>query len=398
MVRSSAYFLAVSSFLLIATGFVMLFSTAAHSVEGRGDALPVLKRQALWLVLGLISCAVTAAVDYRFWRRHAVAVFWVTVVLLSLCFVPGVGMELNGARRWISLKALGLPGVTGQPSELARLGIVISLAAWCARFRDQRKTFLRGFVLPLIVAGIPVGLIAAEVDLGAASLIFAVCVMIIYLAGTRVIYVLGTLALGGALLWGAIQMIPNRAARVEAFIQQYTGKKEASGETKVSAEVSGRNYQGEQGLLAFGNGGLSGLGLGNSRQKHGYLPLPHTDFIFAILGEELGLAGCLSVVVLFVSFTISGALIALHAPDRFGKLLGFGLVGLVTGQAVINMGVTTGLLPNKGMPLPFISYGGSNLFFCLTAVGILLNVHRHGRDLSEEPAPVLGREKLTPAV
>ena len=393
MSRSSAYLLTISVCLLIALGFIMLLSAGAYSLEAKGDAMVVVRRQAVWLAVGVGVCVTMASMDYHLLRRFAAPLFVLTVILLALCFVPGVGKSVNGARRWLELTVPGVGTLQGQPSELAKIGVMIALAAWCSRFRNERKHFLRGFFLPLLLAALPIGLIAAEVDLGAASLIFIASVAMIYIAGSRVVYVAGMMACGAFLLWSAIQFIPNRAARVTAFLHMHDPD-----DGKLPAEIAEKNYQQRQSSLAFGNGGPAGLGIGNSRQKLGFLPLPHTDFVFAIVGEELGLAGTMGTGLLFLTFGLCGALISLHAPDRFGKLLGFGLVCLIMGQAAINIGVATGVLPNKGMPLPFVSYGGTNLLSCLTAVGILLSIFRHGRDLAEDSAPVLQREKLTPAV
>jgi cell division protein FtsW len=205
--------------------------------------------------------------------------------------------------------------------------------------------------------------------------------------------VLCLIVLGGGLLWGAIQLIPNRLARITAFIHLNNPNP-----STLDSKILDMNHQQTQAMIALGNGGLMGQGLGESRQKLYYLPLPHTDSVFAIVGEELGLAGTCGVLMLFLGAGLSGIIIALHAPDRFGKLLGFGLMALILGQAAINIAVTTGCLPNKGMPLPFISYGGSNLFSCLVATGIVLNIYMQAREAAGASVPLLGREKLTPAV
>jgi cell division protein FtsW len=188
-------------------------------------------------------------------------------------------------------------------------------------------------------------------------------------------------------------MIDNRNARIAAFVQLHDP--DAS---KPSDRIRDLNHQQNQAMIALGSGGLTGQGLGESRQKLYFLPLPHTDSVFAIVGEEGGLVATCGVIFLFLAGGLSGVIISLHAPDRFGKLLGFGLMSLILGQAMINIAVTTGCLPNKGMPLPFISYGGSNLFSCLMATGIVLNIYLQAREAAGASVPLLGREKLTPAV
>lgn len=392
MSRGSAYLLVISFLLLTALGFVMLLSTAPYSQEGQVDSMNGVRRQGVWLLLGLVAAGVMAFTDYHKLRRWAVPLFWVIVVLLSLCFVPGIGVNLGGASRWIGLQSLGLKGVRGQPSELARIIIIIALAAWCSRYREQRKEFLRGFFYPMLMVALPTGLIAAEVDLGTASLVFLACTGMLFIAGARSVYVIGLIVAGAVLLATAIHFIPNRMARITAFTHLNDPEM-----LKQSAEINDKNHQQIQSRIAFGAGGLTGQGLGESRQKLYYLPLPHTDFVFAIIGEEGGLVATLGVILLFLTGGLSGMIISLKAPDRFGQLLGFGLMCLILGQAGINMGVTTGCLPNKGMPLPFISYGGSNLFSCLVALGIVLNIYMQARESTVAPVPFLGRKKLTPA-
>lgn len=391
MSRGSAYVLVISFLLLTALGFVMLLSTAPYSQEGQMDAMGGVRRQGLWLVLGLVAAGIMAFTDYHKLRRWAPPLFWISIVTLILCFVPGIGVKVGGSSRWIHFP--GIDSIRGQPSELAKIITIIALAAWCSKFRDQRGSFLRGFLYPLVLVALPIGLIAAEVDLGTASLIFLACTGMLFIAGSRAVYVIGLIVLGAVLLTTAIQLIPNRMARITAFTEL---NKPAN--AKSSAEVNEKNRQQEQAILALGAGGLHGKGLGESRQKLYFLPLPHTDSVFAIVGEEGGLVATLGVLFLFLAGGLAGMTIALHAPDRFGKLLGFGLSGLILGQAAINIGVTTGCLPNKGMPLPFISYGGSNLFSCLIALGIILNIYLQAREASSASIPLLHREKLTPAV
>ncbi len=393
MARRSAFCLIACVALLTALGFVMLMSTGGFSQESALDEWFGLKRQAVWLVVGLAAATVMALVDYHHLQRWAWPVFWICVVLLALCFVPGIAHARGGASRWINLG-----GFKGQPSEIARIGVIVALAAWCSRHRDRRASFLWGFTFPLAIMALPIGLIAMEVDLGTAVLLFIVCAAVLFIGGARWVYVVTMVAAGAAILFMGIKMgesktAKNRFARITAFLH-------LDDETfaKNFPEIDELNNQQKQGIYALGSGGVVGVGLGDGRQKQHYLPLCHTDFIFPVIGEELGLLATLGTVLLVLGTAFSGFLIAAHAPDRFGKLLGTGLVLLIVVQALINIGVTTGCLPNKGMPLPFVSYGGSNLCCCLITVGILLNIYRQGRPVILDRDPVLGQPKLTPAV
>ncbi|MFL6594162.1 MAG: putative lipid II flippase FtsW, partial [Chthoniobacterales bacterium] len=348
--------LAVLAMLVI--GIVMLFSTSAFARDSRGDVYFFVKRQSVWLGIGLVGCTIAALTDYHFWARTWWIWFSIAAVTLALCFVPHIGMRINGSRRWI-----GAGGFTAQPSELAKLAAVFFLAWWFARNEKASGRFLQGFIIPLGIVSILLALIVKEVDLGTTSLIGATAFVMMFVAGTNPI-ILGVLSLGGiAGILGAAIMIPERMARLTAFMHPEQFKEDAG-------------LQQMQALIAWGSGGIEGLGLGNGRQKMLYLPYAHTDFIFPMIGEELGLRMSLLVVFLFVVIVICGMMIALHAKDRFGLLLGTGIVSLLALQAAVNIGVTTSLLPNKGLPLPFISYGGSNLAACLLGIGILLNIYR----------------------
>lgn len=393
MARRTAFFLIACVTLLTALGFAMLMSTGGFSAESAKDEWTGLKRQGIWLGVGIIACWVMMKMDYHKLQKIAWPLFWVCCGLLLLCFVPHVGVTRNGASRWINIG-----GAQGQPSEIARIGVVIALAAWCARHREKRASLTRGFIIPLGIMLIPIGLVAAEVDLGSAVLIFTVCAAMLYLAGTRTIYIGAMVAAGAALLYAGIFMgesktAKNRQARVVAFLHL-----EDAQFAKDYPEIDELNTQQREGLYAFGLGGVTGQGLGDGRQKQHYLPMCHTDFIFPVIGEELGVIATLGVIVLMLGVAFSGLLIAVHAPDRFGKLLGAGLVLLLVVQALINMGVSTGCMPNKGMPLPFISYGGSNLCCALMSIGILLNIYRQGRPAILASDPVLASPKLSPAL
>jgi cell division protein FtsW len=358
MHRKSAYILFLAVLGLLVIGIVMLFSTSAFAQSSRGDVYFFIRRQAIWFGIGLSVCTLAALIDYHFWQRTWWLWLALAVIALALCYVPNIGLRINGSRRWI-----GVGPVTFQPSELAKLAAIFFLAAWFTRYEKSGSNLLFGFVLPLAVVGVLGGLVLAEVDLGTTALLGITAFVVMFIAGANPLW-LGIVSFAGlsSLLIVATQ-ISERMARLTAFLHPQNFKEDAG-------------LQQMQALIAWGSGGVEGLGLGNGRQKMLYLPYAHTDFIFPIIGEELGLRFSLLVVFLFVVIIVCGIMIALHAKDRFGLLLGCGVVSLLALQAAVNIGVTTSLLPNKGLPLPFISYGGSNLAACMFGVGLLLNIYR----------------------
>jgi cell division protein FtsW len=360
MHRKSAYILFLAVLGMLVIGIVMLFSTSAFARDSHGDVYFFIKRQVVWLGVGLIVCAVAAIVDYHFWQRTWWIWFGLALIALSFCFVPHFGMRINGSRRWV-----GLGPVAFQPSEIAKVAAVFFLAWWFAKHEKGSGRILQGFVIPFAIVATLLVLIMTEVDLGTTALMGATMFVIMFVAGTHPV-LLGLLSLGGlaGILFVATHM-SERMARLSAFMDPERFKDDAG-------------LQQMQALIAWGSGGMEGLGLGNGRQKMLYLPYAHTDFIFPMIGEELGLRVSLLVVFLFVVIIVCGMMIAVHAKDRFGLLLGCGIVSLLGLQAAVNIGVTTSLLPNKGLPLPFVSYGGSNLTACLFGIGLLLSIYRQG--------------------
>jgi cell division protein FtsW len=381
MHRKSAYILFLAVLVMLVIGIVMLFSTSAFARSSHNDMYYFIKRQAIWLGIGLVGCAIGALVDYHFWQRTSWIWLGLALVALALCFVPHLGMRINGSRRWV-----GIGPATFQPSEIAKLAAVIFLAAWFARHEKSSGSFWKGFVLPLLFVGSLLALIVCEVDLGTTALIGATAFAVMFVAGANPA-LLGLLSLGGI---GGIAMLairmPERMARLTAF-------------RNLKAYQQTDGLQQMQALIAWGSGGMEGLGLGNGRQKMLYLPYAHTDFIFPIIGEELGLRASLVVVFLFAIIIVCGTMIALHAKDRFGLLLATGIVSLIALQAAVNIGVTTSLLPNKGLPLPFISYGGSNLAACLFGIGLLLNIYRQAvLEPSLNQKRVIMQARITPRI
>jgi len=360
MRRKSAYILFLAVLGLLVIGIVMLFSTSAYARDSHGDVYFFIKRQAIWVGIGLVGCIFAALMNYQFWQKTWWLWFAVALAALALCYIPHIGMRINGSRRWV-----GYGPITFQPSEVAKIATIFFLAAWFARHEKPNGNVLSGLIIPLAIVSVPAALVLGEVDLGTTALIAATAFVVMFVAGTNPL-LLGGLAVAGlgALLIVATQ-ISERMGRLSAFLHPQNYKDDAG-------------LQQMQALIAWGSGGIDGLGLGNGRQKMLYLPYAHTDFIFPIIGEELGLRFSLLVVFLFVVIIVCGIMIALHARDRFGLLLGCGIVSLLALQAAVNIGVTTSLLPNKGLPLPFISYGGSNLAACMFGIGVLVNIYRQG--------------------
>jgi cell division protein FtsW len=367
MHRKSIYFLVLAVAALIVLGIVMLYSTGAFARDSHGDPMLFLKRQSLWLAIGGGACVAGAIVDYQFWQRTWWIWFASSAILLALCFVPHVGLRINGAARWVNLRLF-----TFQPSDFAKIAAIAFLAHWYSKYEAESGTFLRGFIAPIAITGILMALIAREIDMGTTALIGGTMFIVMFVAGSSLRYIvpLAVSGIAGTLYLGF--HMKERLGRMLAFmdLEKY---KETYG------------LQQWQGLIAFGSGGVWGRGLGNGIEKFSYLPFAHTDFIFPMVGEELGLCATLSVVFCYLVIIIFGTIIAIQSRDRFGMLLGLGIVVMVALQAALNIGVTTSLLPNKGLPLPFISYGGSNLIFCLLGVGILINIYRQGMNEARDP-------------
>lgn len=360
---------------LLSLGLVMLYSA---SMAQQGSRYLVM--QLIWGVLGITACVFTASLDYRDLKRYAFPVLGVTLLLLLLVLIPGIGTMKNGARRWFDLRIMSF-----QPSELAKLSLILALAAYGEQFRRQMTTFKRGLLVPGIVIAVTLGLILKEPDFGTTALLATVSLMLLLVAGVRWSYVVPPAVAGIIGIAILIMHDPVRMKRILAFLHPEEHR-------------SGVGFQSYQAMLALGSGGWFGLGLGNGRQKLGFVPEHHTDFIFAIIGEELGIFATLGVLAAFVAFVICGLYIARRARDNFGLLLCSGITFLIGLQAFINVGVVTSALPNKGLPLPFISYGGSSLLMMLICVGLLLSVARQAEEttsvevkLSDEdghPAPL----------
>lgn len=354
--------LLVSVLVLLSVGVVMVYS--ASSVEALAlyhTTSYFLKRQIVWAALGLIVMVVLSRVPYDRWARWSVPLFAFTVFCLILVLVPHVGVKINGARRWI-----GAGPLLFQPSELAKLSVVLLFALTLTRRNAPISDFRRGFLPHLGAVAALFALIIKEPDLGTALSLGGTAIVMMIVAGADVVHIIGLFLLAVPAVAAMVVTEPYRMQRILAFIDPFK-------------DPLGSGYHTIQALLALGSGGLIGTGLGHSALKFFYLPEAHTDFIFAILAEELGFVGGTAVIALFFVFAWRGYRAALASADPFASVLAVGLTTMILLQAVLNIGVVTDSLPVTGVPLPFISYGGSSLLFTLAAVGILLNISRHGR-------------------
>ena len=343
---------------LLALGMVMLYSASMTQVGPH-----YLMMQLIWCGLGMVGCVTMASIDYTWLKKFTWPLLALAVGALVLVLIPHVGLKINGARRW-----LGAGGFRLQPSEIGKLAIIVVLAWYCERYQRQMRDWKRGIVIPAAILLPVLLLIFIEPDRGTTILMCAVISVMLLIAGVRWQYFAVPLVLGMTALGISLMRDPMRMKRIFAWLYLEENK-------------SGVGYQAYQAMLALGSGGATGLGLGDSRQKLGFVPEHHTDFILSIIGEELGLVTLL-VVAAFIVIVICGAWISLRARDNFGLMLGCGITFLIGFQAFINIGVVTSTLPNKGLPLPFISYGGSNLLLMLTCTGILLSIARHAREVA----------------
>lgn len=358
MFRQSAYILIVAMLSLVALGLVMLLSVSAFAPDNCGNTVFFLTRQSIWLGIGLIVGVVMWRADYHWLCKISPLLLLACCGLLIACFLPGIGAAVKGSHRWLHLGIFSV-----QPSEFTKLAVVCFLASWLGKHQHQVEQFKQGFAIPFaVVLGMTIPLLL-QPDLGSSALLVSVMCLLMFIAGCRLRYIVPLLSTGVVGILGIALLMPERKGRLLAFIHPELYR-------------ANKGYQVWQALIAFGSGGVEGLGLGNSVQKMFYLPEAHTDFIFPIIGEELGLFWTLVVVSCFVVLALTGGYISTYAPDVTGALLGWGVTALICLQAVANMCVVTGCLPAKGLGLPFISYGGSNLVICLACVGILLNIHR----------------------
>jgi cell division protein FtsW len=381
-VGSPDYLILLCVGALVVLGILAVYSSSfALGLLEFGDANYFVYRQVFFAIIGGAAMAVLMKWDYRQLRVISPLLMLAAIVGLVMVLVPGIGAERNGATRWI---AVGGPIPPLQPSEFAKLALIIYVAAWLAGRGANVKQFWTGFFPFVFLVGFVAGLIMLQPDLGTTIVIVATTLTLVYVAGASLTHVAAFIGVAGVAASILIFSGEYRADRIFAFVA-------------AEDDPSGRGFHTLQILIALGSGGLDGLGLGASRQKFFYVPGAHTDGIFAIIGEELGFIGCAAVIVLFAILIARGFRVILRARDDFGALLAVGIVSWIAYQAIINVGGITRAMPLTGIPLPFLSYGGSALMTMLAAVGILLSVSRYGVDaksMSPKPKAVDESDKV----
>lgn len=347
---------------LLAIGLVAIASAGIFYAETRfGDDYYFLKRQLLvGIIPGMMALYFFQKTDYHRWQKVVVPLFLLNIILLILVFIPGIGLKVYGASRWVQIGPLLF-----QPSEMTKLAVILYLAAWFAgKSKEKISDFFEGLIPFAAIFSVIGFLIMKQPDTGTLGVIFLISLAIFFTAGARIAHLVALLGVGTVALGIMIKMAPYRLQRLLVFLNP-------------DADPQGVGYHVNQALLAIGSGGLLGLGLGHSRQKFNYLPEPVTDSVFAIFSEEWGFVGAMVIVSLFVFLAWRGFVIAKNAPDEFGKLVAVGIVMWIVTQAFVNIAAISGLIPLTGIPLPFISYGGTSLVFLMASVGILLNISRH---------------------
>ncbi|MBL9115043.1 MAG: cell division protein FtsW [Verrucomicrobiaceae bacterium] len=397
--RRSIIALSIAVVGLLMVGFVMLGSAGYFTADNGGDTEYGLVRRQFWcLLVGFGLTLFCANWDYHRWLSWRWPLFLVAVVSLILCYVPGIGVKVNGSSRWIGTESARL-----QPSEFAKVALIIVMAAWYSRHEGHQRAFWRGFVIPACIMAVIAGLIAGEMDLGGAAIACAVGLGIMFVAGSKLRYMPILAGAALVLLILAVANNPNRFARVVSFgsgipwIAKHIDFSRLTAEQKK--EIAAKKTQQVNASLAFGSGGEEGVGPGMGRMKLYSLPEAHTDFILAMVGEELGLQGTLWLVFCFILLSLAGFHITMTAPDHFGRLLAFGLTFFLSIQGLVNMCVVTSLLPNKGLVLPFVSYGRSNLLMAMVCIGVLCNIHRLGGKARISDLGILrGRNREAPPV
>jgi cell division protein FtsW len=358
---------------LLAFGMVMVFSSGAvFAAKKYGDGAYFLKRELIYATLGLGAMSLSYRIDYAAYRRVAYPLLFVSILCLAL--VLKMGSRAGGAIRWFRLGPLSF-----QPSELAKFALAVYLASLLARQAEKVKVFSVGFLPPLVVTGLMMGLLLKQPDLGTAVIFGAVALGLLCVAGTRTSYLILAVLVAAPAGWNFIVSTPFRMRRMLAFLDPWAFRRDVG-------------YQITESLISVGSGGVTGLGLGDGRQKLFFLPEAHTDFILSIVGEELGLIGVLFVVTAFAILVWRGMRAAFRARDVFGCYLAFGISAMFGLQALVNIGVVLGSLPTKGLPLPFISYGGSSLVVSLFMAGVLANIS------ARNPEPGEGLEGLLAGV
>lgn len=356
------YMLLIIVLMLLLLGMIMVYSSSNVWAEYKyGDSLFFVKRQLLFASVGMFAMIFLMRMPYQVWKKYATILLIVCFALLVIVKIPGIGIVRGGAQSWIGVGAFSI-----QPSEFMKLGLIIFLASRLADFQKYITSFKQGFLPLMLLIFVAFGLIMLQPDLGTGIVLVLTCCVMIFVAGARISHFVGLSIIGGIGFVFLIISAPYRIKRITAFLNPWD-------------DPLGDGFQIIQSLYAIGPGGLMGVGLGKSLQKYFYLPEPQTDFIFAILGEELGFIGGTFLIILFALLLWRGIRIALGAQDGFGRFVALGIVAMLTIQVMINISVVIGLIPVTGITLPFLSYGGSSLTLTLCSVGILLNISRDAK-------------------
>lgn len=363
--------LLITVLMLLALGIVMVLSASAPSALAEyGDSYKYVKRQGGAAVAGICLLLFLSKYNYKRLKKLYVPIYIISILVLFTVLIPGIGNEVNGAKRWINLFGLGL-----QPSEITKIGLIIFYAGYFTDPNNKLDTFKGNTLIPIGALALPIIILfKVQNHMSAGVVIAMVTAIIIFMSGCKLTYYYGILGGGAAL---GILMFPLlkdkiiggfRSGRIKAWMNPFE-------------DPTGTAYQTIQGLYAIASGGLFGVGLGQSTQKHLYIPEAHNDFIFAILAEELGFIGCAIILILFAVFTIRGIMISVRADDMFGSLIAIGITSLIAIQAILNIAVVTNTIPNTGISLPFLSYGGTSLIILLSSVGVLLNISRTAKKI-----------------
>lgn len=355
--------LLLTTFGLVVFGLVMIASGGiARSLAVYNEPYYFFNHQFIYGFLpGVIVWFLFQKMDYHVWQKWALPFFVATVFLLLIVLIPGIGTTFKGAQRWINLG-----GLSFQPTELCKLALIAYLAAWLTGSRQKVHASLNGFLGFIFILGLLGALIMNQPDMGTMGIIAVIAFIMYFVSGARFIFLITLVAGGISAFWLLVKTAPYRMQRLISFLDP-------------ASDPQGISYQINQALIALGSGGIKGVGLGHGRQKFNYLPEPVGDSIFAILGEELGLVGCVFLISLFLILAWRGFLIAKNAPDPFGRLMAAGITSWFVFQAFINIAAISAIIPLTGVPLPFVSYGGSALIFALGAMGILLNISKQAK-------------------
>jgi len=363
--KKSDYVLSLAIFALVIFGLIMVSSASViksyEATDGASNYYYLI-RQFINVGIGIIFWLIFQAIDYRKWKKYAIWFFLISLFLTFLVFIPGIGQKIGGATRWI-----GFGSYAFQPSELLKLSFIIFLASYFDNIQENIENFFKGLLPFLFILGVIVFILMNQPDMGTAMIFVLISLGMFFIAGANLWQFLSLLPIGGIIFWVLIKSSPYRMARFMTFLNP-------------SADSLGKSYHVNQSLIAIGSGGWWGQGFGNSHQKYNFLPEPMTDSVFAVAAEELGFLRSFLIIAAFALIAWRGFLIAKNAADNFGKYLASGIVLWIVFQAFINLAAMLGIIPLTGVPLPFVSYGGSSLIILLSASGILLNISKSAKN------------------